>query len=184
MNKKILVPLAKGFETIEALTVVDVFRRAGITVDMAALGDDLQVLSSHNILVTADMLLSDCAGNTYDAIILPGGLEGSENLRDSAQVVDMLKKQNQDNKLYGAICAAPALVLEHHGLLEDKKATCFPAMLGQLPEDKRQDEPVVVSKNCVTGRGAGHSVSFALALLEELAGPMIRQQLEEQLALK
>ncbi len=183
MNKKVLVPLAKGFETIEALAVVDVFRRAGITVDMAAVGDDLQVLSSHDILVTADMFLSDCTDNDYDAIVLPGGLEGSENLRDSAQVVAMLKKQNQDNKLYGAICAAPALVLEHHGLLEGKKATCFPSMLDQIPSDKRQDEAVVVSKNCVTGRGAGHAVSFGLALLEELAGPMIRQQVTEQMAL-
>ncbi len=127
MNKKILVPLANGFETIEALVVVDVFRRADITVDVAAVGADLQVRSSHNILVTADMRLSDCADKTYDAIVLPGGLEGSENLRDSALVVDMLKKQNQENKLYGAICAAPVFVLEHHGLLEGKTATCFPA---------------------------------------------------------
>ncbi len=183
MNKTILVPLANGFETIEALAVVDVFRRAGITVDTAALGEDLQVLSSHNILVRADMLLSDCAGKSYDAIVLPGGLKGSENLRDSARIVDMLKKQNQENKLYGAICAAPALVLEHHGLLEGKKATCFPAMLDQLPAEKRQDEAVVVSKNCVTGRGAGHSVAFALALLEQLAGRMIRQQVEKLMAL-
>ncbi|PIE62409.1 MAG: DJ-1 family protein [Desulfobacterales bacterium] len=162
MNKKVLVPLAKGFETIEA---------------------DLQVLSSHNILVTADRLLSDCMGNTYDAIVLPGGLEGSQNLRDSEQLVGMLKKQNQENKLYGAICAAPAMVLEHHGLLEGKKATCFPAMLDQLPPDKRQDDAVVVSENCVTGRGAGHSVAFGLTLLEQLAGPMMRQQLETQMAL-
>ncbi len=159
MDKRILVALARGFETIEALAVVDVFRRAGITVDMAAVGDDLQVLSSHDILVT-------------------------ENLRDSDQVVDMLKKQNQNNKLYGAICAAPALVLEHHGLLEGKKATCFPSMLDQLPSDKRQDKGVVVSKNCVTGRGAGHAVSFGLALLEQLAGPMIRQQVTGQMALE
>ena len=83
MNKNVLVPLANGFETIEALAVVDVFRRAGITVDTAALGEDLQVLSSHNILVTADMLLSDCVGKSYDLIVLSGGLKGSENLRDS-----------------------------------------------------------------------------------------------------
>lgn len=183
MNKNVLVPLANGFETIEALAVVDVFRRAGITVDTAALGEDLQVLSSHNILVTADMLLSDCVGKSYDLIVLPGGLKGSENLRDSAQVVDMLKKQNQENKLYAAICAAPALVLEHHGLLEGKKATCFPAMLDQLPADKRRNEPVVVSKNCVTGQGAGHSVAFALALLEQVAGSMPRQQVEKTLGL-
>ncbi len=184
MTNNVLVPLAKGFETIEALAVIDVLRRAGMVVDVAALGDDLQVLSSHNILVTADMLLSDCVDQSYDAIVLLGGLEGSENLRDSAEVVAMLHQQNKENKLYGAICAAPALVLEHHGLLEGKKATCFPAMLDQLPADKWQDEAVVVSKNCVTGRGAGHAVSFGLALLEALAGPMIRQEVETQMALR
>ncbi len=183
MDKNLLLPLAKGFETIEALAVVDVLRRGGIIVNMAAVGDDLQVLSSHGIAVTADMLLTDCVDNDYDAIVLPGGLEGSENLRDCELLVEMLKAQNQKNKLYGAICAAPVLVLEHHGLLEGKQAACHPSMLEKLPPAKRQEGAVVVSKNCVTGKGAGHAVSFGLAILEQLAGGEIRQQVEIGMAL-
>ena len=108
MQKKILVPLADGFEMIEALSIVDVFRRAGAHVDLAAIGDNLQVNSSHNVKVIADRKLFDCTNESYDLIVLPGGIPGAENLKNSSVLAELLKKQNSENKLYGAICASPA----------------------------------------------------------------------------
>ncbi len=132
MEKRILVPLAAGFEMIEALSVVDVFRRAGAHVDLAAIGDSLQVTCSHNVQVMADKGIDDCVNETYDLIVLPGGIPGAVNLKNSVVLAELLKKQNNENKLYGAICASPAVVLEHHGLLEGKKATCHPMFVDQL----------------------------------------------------
>ena len=83
MEKRILVPLADGFEMVEALSVVDVFRRGGVHVDLAAVGEDLQVISSHNVAVIADRLLVDCTNENYDIIVLPGGIPGAENLQKS-----------------------------------------------------------------------------------------------------
>ncbi len=149
MDKSVLVFLAAGFETIEALAVVDIFRRAKITVVTAAVGAERQVVSSQGILVLADKMLEDCMAQEWDLLVLPGGIPGSENLADSAEVVELVRRQMQSGKLYGAICAAPAVVLD----------------------------------NCITGRGAGHAVAFALELLENLAGADIRKEVEKGLAL-
>ncbi len=175
MEKRILVPLAEGFETIEALAVVDVFRRAGITVDMAAVGDSLQVTSSHRVRVTADLLLAQCVERTYDLIVLPGGIPGAENLQQSEVLAALLDRQRRDGRLYGAICAAPALVLERQGLLAGKKATCHPGFVGHLADQSSSGERVVCDGNCVTARGAGVSVDFALELLGRVAGEEVRR---------
>ena len=93
MQKKVLVPLAEGFETVEALGVVDVFRRGGVKVDLAAVGDSLQVTSSHDVVVTAEMFLLDCLQTDYDLVVLPGGIPGAENLKNSSVLAEILKKQ-------------------------------------------------------------------------------------------
>lgn len=170
MAKRILVPLAEGFETIEALSLVDVFRRAGARVDLAAVGENLQVTSSHRVKVAADMLLVDCIREKYDLIALPGGIPGADNLKKSEILATLLKNQNSEDKLYAAICASPALVLEHHGLLEGKNATCHPGFVDKLKSPAHAGEKVVVDKNCVTGKGAGTSIEFALELLKILMG--------------
>ena len=170
MDKKILVPLAEGFETIEALSIVDVFRRAGVHVDLAAVGEGLQVTSSHQVKVMADCFLAECLEESYDLIVLPGGIPGAENLQKSAILKELLQKQNRANKLYGAICAAPALVLEPHGLLQGKKATCHPGLVDKLSSRDHVGERVVVDKNCVTSKGAGTSIEFALELLGMVMG--------------
>jgi protein deglycase len=175
MDKRILVPLAEGFETIEALAVVDVFRRAGVQVDLAAVGDSLQVTSSHQVRVTADLFLSQCLERNYDLVVVPGGIPGAQNLQKSELLAEILKKQRQEKKLYGAICAAPALVLEHHGLLAGKKATCHPGFVGQLADQSAIGERVVCDDNCVTAKGAGVSVDFALELLARVAGEETRR---------
>lgn len=183
MQKKILVPLAEGFEMIEALSVVDVFRRAGAHVDLAAIGDNLQVSSSHKVAVIADKKISDCANEAYDLIVLPGGIPGAENLQKSATLAELLKKQNNENKLYGAICASPAVVLEHHGLLEGKKATCHPLFIEQLKMKENVAESVVFDKNCVTSRGAGTSIEFGLELVGILLGEDKKKEVARGMAI-
>lgn len=183
MEKKILIPLAEGFETIEALSVVDVFRRAGAHVDLAAIGDSLLVASSHNVQVMADRLLVDCIKENYDLIVLPGGIPGAENLKNSAVLAELLKKQNDEDKLYGAICASPAVVLEHHGLLKGKSATCHPLFVDQLSLQDKAGEKVVVDKNCVTSRGAGTSIDFGLDLVGILMGEEKKKEVAKGMAL-
>ena len=184
MAKKILVPLAEGFEMIEALSVVDVFRRAGAQVDIAATGDNLKVKSSHNVEILADRKLIDCRNETYDLIVLPGGIPGAQNLKDSVVLVDLLKKQNRENKLYGAICASPALVLEPHGLLEGKKATCHPLFADKLSSDEHAGEGVVFDQNCVTSRGAGTSIDFGLELVGILMGEEKKKEVAKGMAIE
>ena len=184
MDKKILVPLAEGFEMIEALSIVDVFRRAGAHVDLAAVGDNLQVTSSHQVKVTADVLLADCIDKNYDLIVLPGGIPGAQNLQKSSILAELLKKQNSENKLYGGICAAPALVLEHHGLLQGKNATCHPGFVEKLSSRSHVNERVVVDKNCVTSKGAGTSIEFALELLGIVMGEEKKREVVKGMAIE
>ena len=183
MKKKVLVPLAEGFEMIEALSVVDILRRAGIEVDLAAVGDNVQVTSSHNVPVIADKLIIACAEERYDLIVLPGGIPGAENLKKSETLAALLKKQNSEDRLYGAICASPAVVLEPLGLLEGKKATCHPLFIDKLPSQDHAEKNVIFDKNCVTSRGAGRSIEFGLELLGILLGDEKKQEVATQMAI-
>ncbi len=180
---KILVPIANGTEMIEALSIVDVFRRAGAEVDLASV-NELVITSSHNVKIYADKLIDECMETDYDLIALPGGIPGAENLKNSAALIEILKKQNASGKLYGAICAAPAVVLEQHGLLEGKKATCHPNFVASLSNTEFTGKEVVVDRNCVTSRGAGTAVAFALQLVEVLMGREKRQEVARGMAIE
>ncbi|MEE4239976.1 MAG: DJ-1 family glyoxalase III [Desulfopila sp.] len=169
MTKKILVPVADGIEMIEALSIVDVFRRAGAHVDMASV-NDLVITSSHNVKITADKLIGECVAEEYDLVALPGGIPGAENLRNSQELVLILNRQNAADKYFGAICASPAVVLEHHGLLEGRKATGHPFFTADLSNRDDSGAKVVIDRNCITSRGAGTAVDFSLELLGLLMG--------------
>ncbi len=169
MAKKILVPVADGIEMIEALSIVDVFRRAGAHVDVASVGD-LVITSSHNVRISADKLIHDCIEEEYDLVVLPGGIPGAENLRNSEPLISLLKKQDGAGKYFGAICASPGLVLAHHGLLEGRKATGHPLFTADIRNRDDSGAKVVVDRNCVTSRGAGTAVDFSLELLGLLMG--------------
>ncbi|HOX25343.1 MAG TPA: DJ-1/PfpI family protein [Candidatus Krumholzibacteria bacterium] len=169
-----LVPVADGTEEIEAVTVVDTLRRAGITVTVAAVGADLAVTCSRGVRLVADRLLDDLAGQTFDLIALPGGLPGAAHLRDSPALTALLRGQHARGALIGAICAAPVVVLLHHGLLDGRAATCFPALADRLPAGQLRRDPVVVDGSLVTSRGPGTALEFALALVEQLAGASVR----------
>ena len=182
MAKTVLVPIADGTEEIEAVCTIDTLRRAGAKVTVASVMNELQVTASRGVKLVADTLIGECVSETYDAIALSGGMPGAEHLRDSGELIDMLKKQQQEGRIYAAICASPAVIFQHHGLLEGKKATCHPAFVEKLKNKEAVENRVVVDGLCVTSRGPGTAIEFALALItllfdeeraQKVAGPML-----------
>lgn len=167
MSKDVLVAIADGTEELEAVTIIDVLRRAEADVTVASVGGK-QVTASRGVNLVADAVISDCVGTVYDLIVLPGGMPGAEHLRDSGELTKMLKDQAASGRLYGAICASPAVVLKPHGLLGNKKATCYPSLLSEL--DNAQQEKVVVDGNCITSQGPATALEFSLKLVELLLG--------------
>jgi len=176
---KVLVMLAQGCEEIEAVTIIDILRRAGIGVTTAGL-DDLPVLGSHSIMLSADTTLDLAQHQEFDMIVLPGGLPGTDNLRADRRLIALLQKMAQQGKYVAAICAAPS-VLAAAGLLDGRKATCYPTCLDAFPKVNRQAAAVVEDGNIITSRGPGTAMDFALALAERLAGKAKRQEVEAAL---
>jgi 4-methyl-5(b-hydroxyethyl)-thiazole monophosphate biosynthesis len=175
--KSILIPIADGSEEIEAISLIDVLRRAGFKVTMASVGQ-LTVKGAHQINLVADKLLKDCQDN-YDGIFLPGGMPGATNLANSELLISMLQKQAQAGKFYGAICASPAVVLAAHGLLEGKEATCYPGFESKLPN--YQADKVVVDKNCITAQSPGSAQEFALRIIAVLDSDQASQKIRQDL---
>jgi 4-methyl-5(b-hydroxyethyl)-thiazole monophosphate biosynthesis len=169
MAKNVLVPLADGAEEIEAMTIIDVLRRAGADVTVAGIGT-LEVTAAHGVRLIADKLISECTDATWDMIVLPGGMPGSENLRNSKPLSDLLVKQKQEDRWYAAICAAPALALAPLGLLTGRHATCYPGFTGQLQGATVSDDRVVVDGRCITSKGPGSAMEFAVTLTTLLFG--------------
>ena len=163
---KVAVMLAQGFEEIEALTVVDVLRRANITCDMV--GFEEQVTGSHAIQVRADRVF-DGDLSEYDMIVLPGGMPGSAHLRDNEQLIAELQKCEQVGKKVAAICAAP-IVLNRAGLLKDKGFTCYDGVQEQIADGHYRKETVVVDGHLTTSRGPATALAFAYNLVEQLGG--------------
>ncbi len=170
MNKKVLVPVADGTEELEAVGIIDVLRRAGAVVTVASVCESRHIIASKGLRIIADKMIAECMDETFDLVALPGGIPGAENLRDSTELTTILKRQASHNRLYAAICASPAVVLEHHGLLEGKSATCHPAFVEGLSNRTNIASRVMVDGNCITSQGAGTSIEFALALVELLYG--------------
>jgi 4-methyl-5(b-hydroxyethyl)-thiazole monophosphate biosynthesis len=183
MSKTVLVPIADGSEDIEAVTIIDILRRAGAEVTVASV-DGLQVTMSRGIRITADALITDCADRTYDLIALPGGIPGAEHLRDSDVLTDLLKSQHREGRLYAAICASPAVVLTHHGLLQGKHAACYPSFADQLENREAADRAVVEDGQAITSRGVGTAIPFALKLAEKLFGADKAREVAESIVFR
>lgn len=164
MVKKVIIILADGVEEIEAVTPIDLLRRAGLQVITLGL-ESKSVRGSHEVIIQADQLLDNNSG-IPDAIILPGG-PGHTRLKESAKVLALIKEINSKGKLCAAICAAPT-VLAKAGILAGKKATCFPGMEQELTGATFIQEPVVKDGSIITSRGAGTAVPFSLAVIEYL----------------
>lgn len=165
--KKAGIFLADGFEEVEGLTVVDLLRRAGMEVETLSIMEKDLVESSHKVTVKADKLAKEADYDSFDILVLPGGMPGTLNLGNSGIVQESLEKQNQKGKWIGAICAAPS-VLGEAGLLRGKEAVCYPGFEEKLLEAKVCVEPVKVDGNIITSRGMGTAIDFGLAIIEQL----------------
>ena len=175
--KKMMLLLAEGFEEVEALTVVDLLRRASIGCDIIAVDGGCCVTGSHGIRVCADGALANADRSAYDGVILPGGMPGTKNLAASEQVLKLLRSYQAQGKWTAAICAAPT-VLAKAGLLEGKRAVCYPGMEGQLTGAVIEDRDVVKDGTVITSRGVGTAIAFAL----ELVGALDSREAAEALA--
>jgi protein deglycase len=181
MSKKVLVPIADGTEEIEAVCIIDVLRRAGAEVTVASV-DKLQITASRGVKLVADQCIADCLNDAYSLIVLPGGMPGAEHLRDSKDLEVLLKRQQQKGLFYAAICASPAVVFQHHGLLGQHRATCHPDFVQSLKDTSAIESRVVVDGNCITSRSPGTALEFALKLVELLfSGQKAREISQEML---
>lgn len=172
----VLVPLAQGCEEIEAVTVIDILRRAGITVVSAGL-DAQPVRASRGTVLIPDTTLDAALQHSYDMVVLPGGQPGTNNLKADARILALLKKMSQQDKYIAAICAAPS-VLATAGLLQGKRATSFPGSLDSFSTVIKMPGSVVEDGKLITSRGPGTAMDFALALVEHLADKAKREEVE------
>ena len=171
--KKIAVMLADGFEEIEALTVVDILKRAKMKCDMVSIKDNLYVKSTHDIEIKADKTIDEADMMEYDMIVLPGGLPGASNLSKCEKLLECLRIFDKDEEKYiGAICAAPAYVLPKAGIEKDRYITSYPAedLENRLENASYVDELVAVDANLITSRGPATAIPFAYKLVEVLEG--------------
>lgn len=177
--EKILLFLAEGFEEIEALTVVDLLRRANLDITMVAIGETLEVTGSHQICVKADVLLKDISWEA-DMLVLPGGMPGTLNLGACNVLTEKLKEFSETGKKVAAICAAPS-VLGKNNILQGKKATCYPGFEEQLLGATYKKESVVVDGNVITSRGMGTAIEFGLTIIEQFLGSEKAKEIEESI---
>lgn len=177
--KRVLVPLAEGFEELEAVTIIDVLRRAGIDVVVASLGES-PVAGSHGIRIAADTPLAALAEQEFDMIAMPGGMPGADHLKKDARIVELIRHLRQQGKPVAAICAAP-MVLAAAGLLDGRRATSYPGFLKDAKQTAVVDDAVVNDDGIITSRGPGTALDFALALVAELAGSGARNDVEAAL---
>jgi 4-methyl-5(b-hydroxyethyl)-thiazole monophosphate biosynthesis len=177
----VLVPLAPGFEDLEATTLVDILRRAGVEVVTAGLTPGL-VQGSRGLRVQPDVYLDDVVDREFDMIALPGGMPGSEHLKNDPRVQSLLKRMAAAGRYTAAICAAP-MALAAAGLLNGRQVTGYPGVVDrlELPGTVYLTQPVVVDGRVVTSRGPGTAMDFALALVELLVGRAVRDQVEAAL---
>jgi 4-methyl-5(b-hydroxyethyl)-thiazole monophosphate biosynthesis len=174
----VLVPLAQGVEELEAVTIIDLLRRANIEVVTAGL-DAAPVKGSRGTVLLPDTTLDSAIEHEYDMLVLPGGQPGATHLEQDARIVTLVRKMAQDKRFTAAICAAPK-VLARAGVLDGKRATAFPGSLdpAQWPRVQVENRAVVTDGKVITSRGPGTAMDFALELIELLAGKEKRDQVE------
>lgn len=179
---KVFVFLADGFEEIEAIAPIDIFRRANIDVTTISISDQKLVTGAHNISVLADRLFSETDFSENDLLYLPGGMPGTKNLDNHEGLKKLLQKQANKNKNIAAICAAPS-ILGKMGLLNGKEAICYPGFENQLTGAILSNEKLVKSTFISTAKGAGVALQFALKLVEDLKGKQTADKIAESIYL-
>jgi len=175
MGKKAIIILADGFEEIEAITVIDILKRAGVEVNICGLNTE-KVKGSNGVIVVTDKILKKDEIE-YDACVLPGGMPGAENLAASEKVKKILLDTNSRGKIIAAICAAPTIVLTPLGLLDDKSATCYPGMESSFSDTTNyKKDDVVIDENIITSQGPATALKFAIAIVDAFCGQAVAQK--------
>jgi protein deglycase len=165
----IIVPLANGFEEMEALVPVDVWRRAGFEVTMMSISEELIVTGSHQISVLADSLFNKTKAEEADMIFLPGGMPGAKNLSQHIELRKLINTFHEKEKVLAAICAAP-LVFGQNNILVNRRATCFPGFEDQLLGANVTQKTIETDGHIITAKGAGVAFDFALAIVSRFKG--------------
>ena len=170
MAKKVLVPLATGFEEIEAVSIIDVLRRGGVEVLVRSLDEHLEVTGANGITVKADAPVGDLHADGIDMIVLPGGWGGTDRLAEDPKIQSLLREMDEKGKNIGAICAAP-FALNKAGVLKERY-TCYPSVEEQIREEGYQGDAhqVVEDANVMTSRGPGTAICFGLQIVRKLVG--------------
>lgn len=173
---RVVVILADGFEEVEAMSIIDILRRAEIETIIAGLHDG-PVASTRKVKVIPDTVIDTMRAADFDMIVLPGGQPGSDNMNADVRVISLVKEFAQKGKLLGAICAAP-IVLAKAGVLQGKHVTSFPAYQDHLGGGIYDETSVVMDGNIMTSRGPGTAFSFALAIVERLVSKEKAQKIK------
>ena len=178
---RVLIPLANGCEELEAVTLIDILRRAGIEVVTAALVEG-PVTASRGVVLLADQLLDEVLEQDFDMVVLPGGLPGADHLNADPRVHALLQRMADEGRYTAAICAAPKVLLDA-GLLDGRQATAYPGAIDASAAVRTRllDEPVVSDGKVLTSRGPGTAMDFALTLVERLLGADKRREVEKPL---
>ncbi|WP_201194938.1 DJ-1 family glyoxalase III [Pseudomonas fluorescens] len=174
MTLRALIPLAEGIDDLQAVTLIDVLRRAKVEVVVASIEGRRMLTCARGTRVTADGMLVDVLAQTFDLIALPGGAVGAQHLAAHQPLQQLLKDQAAAGRLFAGIAEAPALALQASGVLRQRRMTCLPSASHQLSGCNFVDQPVVVDGNCVTAQGSGGALTFALTLVEHLCGKAVR----------
>lgn len=167
-SKRVLIGIGDGSEEIEASTAIDVLRRAGADVTVASVQSSKRVTMSRGMVCEADAMVTELGDGDWHAVIAPGGMPGASNLSDSQPFIQLIKQTAQQGGVIAAICAAPAVVLAKHGLIDGKRATCYPAPPFEKLMPARVDRDVVVDGTLVTGTGPAAALSWSLKIVEVL----------------
>ena len=183
MTKQALVFLSNGCEETEAVTTIDLLTRAGINVTYASITEDRLVECSRGVTILAQKVFSEVSNVDFDVIILPGGLKGAENFRDSQQLIKKLKQSHQAGNLIAAICATPAMVLQHHNLFPDAYMTGYPETRDAFKHWKSDRVYFDAQNRVITSQGPGTSIDFALKIIEILLDKKAAAQVAAQLVL-
>lgn len=165
MNAVIL--LANGFEEIEAVAPIDILRRAGVDVQLLAIGEERIVKGAHDISIAADARLKDVLNAAVNVVITPGGMPGSDNLKNSSLVCDYINWQLEEKAIIASICASP-IVLQQAGVIKGNQFTCYPGFENQIDDGDFVDQRIVIDGQLITAKGPGVSFEFALAILNKL----------------
>lgn len=179
---KVLVPIAEGTEEMEAVIIIDMLRRADILVYVAS--DSETVKCSRGVIIKPDISIEQIQEDEFDAIVLPGGQPGTDNLSKNQNLISILKKHKNKNKLIGAICAAPKILVENNIIDRDTSITSHPSIAGILKDFDYSEKDVLVSDNIISSRGAGTAFQFALKIIAFLINKEKADEIQKSILFK